>query len=357
MESEHSQKAETSTSADLWPWLLTGAWLAVLMMLVAIFQHAISEQFPGRGLSGSVVIAGFSVNVGLLAVFCRRPWSGWFPLVWETFLLYLAFGAVFSWLETTGSLTLSLIVGSVAMVIVTAYALVEDDRSGEVDLSLAVEEDNYERIRSHLEKLGAGDLKLFAFDSKGQEYAGVDWSLSEPRLAIGKVLLSQLSWSEMQQVLAHEAGHYQRRDFLWFRLVYPLSWLVGIGVSLCLGLIATAKEFTSGLASLAACLALLLGWLILMAGHLTAMWISRRNERAAHAWAIEATGDPSGYYRTLVKLFPDSMDQPPASPLRRMLYSTHPTLAEVRAIAAEWAARHGVEFDANQCEHEDGAAT
>jgi STE24 endopeptidase len=151
------------------------------------------------------------------------------------------------------------------------------------------------------------------------------------RVALFDTLVASLAPAEVVAVVAHEIGHYKRRHVLQGMAiaVAHLGALLFL-LERCLGASGLFAAFFvrelsvhAGLvffALLAAPVELVLGMLL--------QTLSRRNERAADAFAAATTGSGEPLARGLEKLSTDSLSNPTPHPFYVALHYSHPPLRE-----------------------------
>jgi STE24 endopeptidase len=191
------------------------------------------------------------------------------------------------------------------------------------------------RIRALAARYGVGDAAILRFDMSRQTVkanAFVTGVLGTERIALGDTLIDGFEPDETLFVVAHELGHYVRRD----------PWL-GIGLSTAaLGFtILTAEGWLrratgSGVASPAqgarfAFFATLLQTALGPAANA----VSRAMERRADRFAVHATGDAAAGVRAFRRLGERNLAEFAPPRWSELLFASHPSLAaRIRALEA-----------------------
>jgi len=151
------------------------------------------------------------------------------------------------------------------------------------------------------------------------------------RIVLFDTLVAQLGPAELEAVLAHEIGHYQR-GHIWKRLL--LGAVASLAGFLLLGwLMATPAFFTAfGFASPATPVAFLLFGLL---SSVFGFWLgpldnilSRRHEYEADDFARRLVGDASPLVRALTGLARENLSNLTPHPAYAAFYYSHPTLLE-----------------------------
>jgi STE24 endopeptidase len=147
------------------------------------------------------------------------------------------------------------------------------------------------------------------------------------RILLGDTLLQNFTYEEIETILAHELGHYLRRHILIGVIVSAVMTFVGLFVAAYLYSWSLMWAGFSALTELRA-LPLLAIWVSLLA--VTAMplgnMLSRKHEREADAFAVKATGNPTGFASALRKLASLNLADPEPHPLIEFLFSSHPSI-------------------------------
>jgi len=184
-----------------------------------------------------------------------------------------------------------------------------------------------QRIRALAARYGVGNAAILRFDMSRQTAkanAFVTGVMGAERIVLGDTLIDAFASDETLFVVAHELGHYVRRD----------PWLgIGLG-TVAVGItIATARallERTTGrgldspaqgarLAFYAATIQLVLGPL--------ANAVSRAVERRADRFAVAATGDAAAGVRAFRRLGEQNLADFDPPRWAELLFASHPSLA------------------------------
>jgi STE24 endopeptidase len=148
------------------------------------------------------------------------------------------------------------------------------------------------------------------------------------RVVLYDTLLRDYPPEHLLTVLAHELGHW-REQHVWKGLL--ISWLAApLGlwiVHLVLGWLLPAwgirdRADVAGLPLIL--LIVTLGTLLLLPAQ---NWLSRRWERAADRFAVQATGDPAAFQAMFVRLARQNLTDPTPPPFFESLLGTHPAVS------------------------------
>jgi STE24 endopeptidase len=192
-----------------------------------------------------------------------------------------------------------------------------------------------ERIRALAARYGVGNAAILRFDMSRQTAkanAFVTGVLGTERIVLGDTLIDAFAGDEILFVVAHELGHYVRRD----------PWL---GIALATGAIAVTilsadallrRTTGRGLDSSAqgARLAFYAGAIQLALGPL-ANAASRTVERRADRFAVAATSDAAAGVRAFRRLGEQNLADFDPPRWAELLLASHPSLASrIRALEA-----------------------
>ena len=159
------------------------------------------------------------------------------------------------------------------------------------------------------------------------------------RILLGDTLLSDYSDDEIEVILAHELAHQAHHDIRWSLAYETLLALGGFLVAdrfltLVIGLLGL-----DGPTDVAGLPALLLGGgvlsiLLVPAANL----VSRRHERRADLFALEATGNAPAFISAMRRMGLQNLAEESPSVFARSFFYTHPPVPERIRMAQEWAA-------------------
>jgi len=158
------------------------------------------------------------------------------------------------------------------------------------------------------------------------------------RIALFDTLIATLAPPELVAVVAHEIGHYKRRHVLQgMAIAIAHMGVVLFLLQRCIAEPGLYAAFFVREPSVHAGLVLfgLLVAPIELALGLVLQALSRRNERAADAFAVATTGSGEPLARGLEKLSADSLSNPTPHPLYVALHYSHPPLQERLAALRE----------------------
>jgi STE24 endopeptidase len=190
-------------------------------------------------------------------------------------------------------------------------------------------------IRALAERYGVGDAAILRFDMSRQTKkanAFVTGVLGTERIALGDTLVEAFEDDETLFVVAHELGHYVRRD-PWLGIAVGTA---GISVTLLSADAALRGTTRRGLTSAAqgarltfyAALVQLLLMPLVNA-------VSRAMERRADRFALAATGDREAGMRAFRRLGEQNLAEFEPPRWAELLFASHPSLASrIRALEA-----------------------
>ncbi len=189
------------------------------------------------------------------------------------------------------------------------------------------------RIEILLQKCGFTAQGLFVMDGSKRSAHGNAYFTGfgkTKRIVFFDTLLSRLSASEIEAVLAHELGHFKRHHVLK-RIVFTFA--LSLGFLWLLAQLMQAEWFYQGLGvampatTLATALALLLFFMVMPVFsfllHPLMSHTSRRHEFEADAYAAQQT-DARDLASALVKMYQDNAATLTPDPLYSMFYDSHP---------------------------------
>jgi STE24 endopeptidase len=194
------------------------------------------------------------------------------------------------------------------------------------------------RIRTLAARYGAGGASILRFDMSRQTKkanAFVTGVLGTERIALGDTLVASFSDDETLFVVAHELGHYVRRD-PWLGIALATA---GIAATLLGGDAALRLTTKRGLSSPAQGARLAFyGLLIQLALMPPVNAVSRALERRADRFALAATADPEAGIRAFRRLGEQNLAELDPPRWSELLFSSHPSLASrIRALEADTA--------------------
>jgi STE24 endopeptidase len=151
------------------------------------------------------------------------------------------------------------------------------------------------------------------------------------KIVLFDTLIQQLAESELEAVLAHEIGHFNKKHIPKMLLFSAVASLVGFYI---LSQIAKADLFYRSFGFEKRNIAVALLLFALLSGLVTfwfsplAHWWSRRYEYQADAFAQDVTTEPASLVRALRKLNQKNLTNLTPHPMYSRFYYSHPTLLE-----------------------------
>jgi Zn-dependent protease with chaperone function len=182
------------------------------------------------------------------------------------------------------------------------------------------------QIRALAARYGVGNAKILRFDMSRQTKkanAFVTGVFGTERIALADTLVEEFAPDETLFVVAHELGHYVRRD----------PWVaIGVGTvaiaATLLGAVAATRRTTGravvdvgGSTRLA-----FYGMVIQLALGPALAGFSRAIERRADRFALAATGDAAGGIRAFRRLRDQNLAEDEGPRWAELLFSSHPSL-------------------------------
>jgi len=202
------------------------------------------------------------------------------------------------------------------------------------------EPDLTDRIRRLFEKAGVPFGKLAVL--KASEKTSRGTAALVPKGAGTEVvffdtLLDALSPEAIEVVVAHELGHKVHRDMAKQLLLMGGMLLLGLGMGYLAVQAATPWAGLQGATDVATfpLLALVLSWSVFGLNILQNA-LSRKMERAADRFALEATGNPQAFEETMKVLAKQNKTLPQPPRWEELLFHNHPSIARRILTARRW---------------------
>ncbi len=184
-----------------------------------------------------------------------------------------------------------------------------------------------QRIRALAARYGAGNAAILRFDMSRQTKkanAFVTGVLGTERIALADTLVTSFADDETLFVVAHELGHYVRRD-PWLGIALGTAAIAATLLVADAALRATTKR---GLDSPAQGARLALYATLVQFALVPAMnAASRALERRADRFAARATGDPAAGARAFRRLAEQNLAELDPPRWAELLFASHPSLA------------------------------
>jgi STE24 endopeptidase len=192
-----------------------------------------------------------------------------------------------------------------------------------------------ERIRALAARYGVGDAAILRFDMSRQTAkanAFVTGVLGTERIALADTLIDTFSADEILFVVAHELGHYVRRDTWRGIAVATVAVALMILGADALLRRTTGRDVDS--AAQGARLAFYAQLVTLVLGPLTNA-VSREIERRADRFAVAATNDAGAGVRAFRRLGEQNLAEFDPPRWAELLFASHPSLASrIRVLEA-----------------------
>ena len=156
------------------------------------------------------------------------------------------------------------------------------------------------------------------------------------RIILGDTLLGNYTYDEIETVLAHELAHHVHNDLPRGLAAEAAILLASMGAAALLldwGVPAFGFRDIDDVAALPLFMvALAVVGIVAMP---LANFLTRRMERAADRYAIRATGKPQAFRSVMLKLAGQNLAEAEPPAWVRLLFHSHPTIAERVAFAEE----------------------
>ncbi len=197
-----------------------------------------------------------------------------------------------------------------------------------------------ERVRKVLSRLGLERMEVFTMNESsrsGNANAFVTGLGRGRKIVLFDNLLEKFAPPEVESILAHELGHYVRRDT-------AAAAAIGVGTALSTAFIMSLvlrPLLDSGAVYSVHDPSMLL-WLLLAAGAFQFALSpllnmhSRRVERRADLFALGLTGDPVAFISGEKRLCDINMMDDSVRGLRKILFASHPPTADRIADGERW---------------------
>ena len=193
------------------------------------------------------------------------------------------------------------------------------------------------KIRSLAARYGVGGATILRFDMSRQTKkanAFVTGVFGTERIAIADTLLDEFADDETLFVVAHELGHYVRRD-PWYAVALGTS-IVAMSLGVSTAIVRRTARRDEGVGAM-----LRLTFYMALAQYVAmpfANGFSRTIERRADRFAIAATDDPASGVRAFRRLRDQNLAEDEGPRWAELIFSSHPSLKS-RIAALEAAPR------------------
>lgn len=273
-------------------------------------KYGLSRESAGGWLRDHLKGAGIGLVIAVAAAeavyFAARTW----PTNW--------------WLAAAGMLTLGMVVlvHAAPVVLMPLFVRVKPLERPELSRRLASLS-----ARAGVPIVGVFEWELGARTSKAN--AALTGLGSTRRILLSDTLLAAYSDDEIEVILAHELAHHVHRD-IWSAVAVE-SVLLFLGTYAANAVIVRLGP-SLGITSPADVAGLPL--LLLTAGALSlvlspvARALSRRHEHRADAFALKMTGAPGAFISAMKRLGAQNLAEEEPSTLTRVLFHSHPPMAE-----------------------------
>jgi Zn-dependent protease with chaperone function len=186
------------------------------------------------------------------------------------------------------------------------------------------------------------DLRFFRRgDGDEGAFAGLLCAGDRSTVALDDELPTLLDIRELRVAAAHELSHaravWAETDWDWA----VSARLVAAGAMAAMLHVMVERDALGAIAW-GGPVAMLMGWLVLLAAVPIRAARLRRDERAANNWALRATNDPAAMISGYTKLAQLAGATEAPGVLAKLLGASHPSLAEQVDQARRYAADHGI---------------
>jgi len=164
-------------------------------------------------------------------------------------------------------------------------------------------------------------------------------SPKRPKIYLSDNLLDLLSDRELLAVFAHELGHCKGRHLRWQTAMTWVSLLVAMFFAAVLLDRLAPEPWNVSQAVRAGPTILLVTWIVLVMLRPATLYLWRRQERLANAWALRATNDPAAFISAMSKIAQNNLVTGRPGWIEKLLLNTHPSLEEMLIQAGQYARR------------------
>jgi Zn-dependent protease with chaperone function len=181
------------------------------------------------------------------------------------------------------------------------------------------------KIRTLASRYGVGGATILRFDMSRQTKkanAFVTGVFGTERIAIADTLLDEFAEDETLFVVAHELGHYVRKD-PWYAVALGTGMLA-ISLLSSTGIVRRTAKRDEGIGAM-----LRLAYYMTLAQYLAMPLVngfSRAIERRADRFAISATSDPASGVRAFSRLREQNLAEDEGPKWSEVIFSSHPSL-------------------------------
>lgn len=197
-----------------------------------------------------------------------------------------------------------------------------------------------ERIASMLKRLGLERMEIFTLNESSRSRSAnafVTGIGGRKKIVVFDNLLTSFPADEVNSIVAHELGHYLKRDttqsmVIGALMAYATAYVLEITlrVTTASGLLYSRMD------------PMLLLWFVLAAGifqfALSPLMnlYSRKREANADLFSLELTGDPAAFISSEKRLCDMNMMEERIGVLRKVFFATHPSTVERIGMGERW---------------------
>ncbi len=211
-----------------------------------------------------------------------------------------------------------------------------------------VEDDSHlMSLREFAAANGINSLQFRLLESPGNNESVVVYrsSAGKPTFYFSQPTLNLLNNDELKCVFAHELAHHKQKDTLKSFGINMVFAAVVIAVIAAIYM--HRLPYTTSFIDMAVIIPyIMLAWTVL--GYLfikpLELFLSRRQETQANAWALRATGNPAAFISAMKKLAANNKKTGRPSLLQKALFATHPPLDDVIRQGLDFAAAHNIQL-------------
>lgn len=197
-----------------------------------------------------------------------------------------------------------------------------------------------EHISSLLKRLGLQGMEVFTLNESSRSRSAnafVTGIGRRKKVVLFDNLLNSFPAEEVNSIVAHELGHYLRRDT-------TVSMVIGAFMAYATAYVLelTLKATTASGLVYSRLDPILMLWFVLVAGifqfaitPLTNLY-SRRREASADLFSLDITGDPTAFISSEKRLCDMNMMEERIGVLRKVLFATHPSTVERIGMGERW---------------------
>ena len=202
------------------------------------------------------------------------------------------------------------------------------------------EGDTRNRLRKLLERVGLGRLEIFTLNESSRSSSAnafVTGIGKGKKVVVFDNLLRKFAPAEVDSIVAHELGHYLKRDTAASMVInVAMAYFLAYMLYLTLGIIERMRiVYSSADPSAVLWFALVLGLVEFALAPLMNLY-SRSRESEADRFSLNLTTDPVAFISGEKRLCDINMIEESVPVIRKILFATHPSTLERIQMGERW---------------------